>query len=635
MKIKNIYKVVLSAAVAVFMTGCIEETYPTDYVLSSQIASSENALTAMVNAIYTTMAAYKNSDGGVETIAYSGMRLMMEHSTTALVCTGANGYNTCSAWCTGSVSAATSNRGLYPSYFYYGQIKAANDVIGMIDPDDMSDTEKHYLGIAYAYRALEYTDLVQVMEYKYPTDTRYTYEAPDYGNDLHNLGVPIVTEKTTSQEATNNPRATVDEVYDLILSDLAKAEEYLSDFNRSDKIEPDLACVYGQYARVYVNLASRAKSASTYTDEASYWSKAWDYADKAISLSGCTPLTEDQWTDPINGFNNRNSQNSWLWSITISEQSTYSSSFPFAMLMGTETNYSAYGWRVGRSLDRKMYERLSDNDWRKKSWLCPQFFYLSKNQVDGEPYLIEKDSDGNFVNNVWGDSWTSTTQSAWSDDVPDGTDYSLTTSASYIRSRINNSNGFAPWPWLYVGIKFRPHNGAYSDYYIGTATDYPIMRVEELYFLKAEIALHTQGVSAASSLLQEIVETRNSGYSFTASSEEEFLDEYCFQKQVEFWGEGINFFDSKRLELGLHRAYLGNSCERYQHCIDMDEIFTGWTPGWNQSELTANMGIYYYNNPYTNPSTFYYYNANGDYQPYWGCDLDDPQPQDNWVKVVE
>ena len=43
------------------------------------------------------------------------------------------------------------------------------------------------------------------------------------------------------------------------------------------------------------------------------------------------------------------------------------------MIFGTETTFSVYGWRVGRSLDRKWYERLSDNDFRKKSWLNPSF----------------------------------------------------------------------------------------------------------------------------------------------------------------------------------------------------------------------------------------------------------------------
>ena len=297
------------------------------------------------------------------------------------------------------------------------------------------------------------------------------------------------------------------------------------------------------------------------------------------------------------------------------------------MIFGTETNFSVYGWRVGRSLDRKWYERLSDNDFRKKSWLAPNFFYESKNQKENEPYLVEKDADGKFINNKWSVNGvnTSTTQSDWSDDYsgygPAKYQYQLNSSASWIRSRINSSNGFQSWPWLYVNIKFRPHNGDYRTYTVGGATDYPIMRIEEMYFLKAEAILHTTGVSAAATALEDIVKTRNSTYTCTAATDAAFLDEYIFQKGVEFWGEGINYFDAKRLEVGIHRAYKGSNCERYQHCLDMDGVYVGWTPGWNQAELNANPAIYHYNSPYTTPTTYYVFKSNDELRPYYGTEI--------------
>lgn len=622
------YKLLLAAFAFIGLNSCIDETLPTEYVLDKQIQASESALNGMVNSIYTSMAGYKNSDGGLEMISYGSMRAMLEHGTTQLVCSGANGYNTMGAYCNGAVSATGSNRGLYPSYLYYAYIKNVNDIIGMIDANDMDETKKAYLGISYAYRALYYLDLVQIMEYKKPTDSRYNFVSPE--NDLTNLGVPIVTEKTTSEEASNNPRASVDAVYDLILSDLQQAETYLTGYNRTDKTQPNLAAVYGLYARAYSNLASRVKTSVDHKDEAGYWKKVEEYTNKAIAIADCTPLTEAEWTDPVNGFNNRNSQNSWMWATSISEGNTSASStgsFVFAMIFGTETNFSVYGWRVGRSLDRKWYERLSDNDFRKKSWLAPNFFYESKNQKENEPYLVEKDADGKFINNKWSVNGvnTSTTQSDWSDDYsgygPAKYQYLLNSSASWIRSRINSSNGFQSWPWLYVNIKFRPHNGDYRTYTVGGATDYPIMRIEEMYFLKAEAILHTTGVSAAATALEDIVKTRNSTYTCTAATDAAFLDEYIFQKGVEFWGEGINYFDAKRLEVGIHRAYKGSNCERYQHCLDMDGVYVGWTPGWNQAELNANPAIYHYNNPYTTPTTYYVFKSNDELRPYYGTEI--------------
>lgn len=156
---------------------------------------------------------------------------------------------------------------------------------------------------------------------------------------------------------------------------------------------------------------------------------------------------------------------------------------------------------------------------------------------------------------------------------------------------------------------------------IGGATDYPAMRVEEMHFLKAEALLHTKGLAAAKSALEDIVKTRNSTYVCSATNNTEFIDEYVFQKGVEFWGEGVNYFDAKRLEVGIHRAYLGNNNERYQHLIDMDGVFVGWTPGWNQAELNANRALLHYNNPFTNPTTFYFYQSNDALRPSYGIPL--------------
>ncbi|WP_432709351.1 RagB/SusD family nutrient uptake outer membrane protein [Pedobacter sp.] len=618
----------LAATAMLCLSGCSKETLPTEFVLDQQIEASPVALNGMVNSIYTSMAGYENSDGGIEMISYGSMRGMLEHGTTQLVSAGANGYNTMGAYANGSVSATGSNRGLYPSYLYYAYIKNVNDVIKLIDINNLDDTKKAYLGISYAYRALYYMELVQIMEYKKPTDGRYAYVQPQ--NDLTNLGVPIVTEKTTPAEASNNPRATVDAVYDLILSDLKEAEKYLDGFVRTDNVQPNLSVVYGLYARAYTNLASRVNTSVTYKDAANYWQKVNEYADKAISTSGATPLTEAQWTDPSNGFNNRNSQNSWMMATSISPgniKAATTGSFVFSMIFGTETQFSVYGWRVGRALDRKWYERLSDNDFRKKSWLAPNFFYESTNQKAGAPLLIEKDSKGNLINNKWliGNNDQSTQQSDWNNDYSgfnaNKEQYKLNSNPSLIRSRINKGNGFQSWPWLYVNIKFRPHNGDYKTYEVGGATDYPVMRVEEMHFLKAEAALHTAGVSAAATALESIVKTRNSNYSFKPSTKEAFLDEYVFQKGVEFWGEGVNYFDAKRLEVGIHRAYPGNNNERYQYCINMDGVFVGWTPGWNQAELNANRAIFNYNNPYTAPTNYYYYRSNDDFRPYYGQKL--------------
>ena len=598
------YLTILAAALSLVITSCIQETVPGEnFVTDDQLASSEIGVKGLMNAVYTSLAATNPFGDG--NMSYGAMKIMLDHGTSSLLNPGYNGYNTMLQYSYGNFSY--SNRSRWPVYLYYTYIRAVNDIIGLYPEDaELTAAQKGYVGQCYAFRALFYLEIVQIMEWKKPTDAVITPKLTMPTNDLTNLGVPIITDKTTGAEATNNPRVTVDENYDLILADLAKAEELLKDFVRTDKIQPDLGVVYGLYARAYLNLATRAKKlAAKYTDEADLWNKCYNYAQKAIETSGCTPLTEEQWTDPVNGFNNRNSQNSWMLAYTVSENnaSAITTDWNPANTMGTETDWIVYGWRVGRGLARHWYERLSDNDWRKKSWLSPNFFYESTNQRAGGEYLIEKDASGKFINNKWnvaGDN-TSKEQSAWTDEytgrLNDGYKYLLNSSASFIRKQCSIANGFNAWPWIYVNLKFRPHNGACFDINVGGAIDFPMMRVEEMYFIKAEAALHAKGVGAAKSELESIVRTRNAGYTCDKSSEADVLEELIFQKDIEFWGEGVNYFDDKRLERGLYRAYYGTSVTRVQQLINCDGVFPGWTPGFPQAEMNGNQALLDYNTP--------------------------------------
>lgn len=607
------FTILAAVALTFSLSSCIKETFPTDYVLDSQIAKSESAVDGMMNAVYSTLAGANPINDG--TMPYGGLKVMLDHGTSSLLNPGYNGYNTMLQYSYGNFSY--SNRSRWPVALYYTYIKGVNDIIGLYpEGTELTDAQKGYVGQCYAFRALFYLEVTQIMEWKKPTDPVITPKLNMPINDLENLGVPIVTEETDAAIASNNPRVTVDENFDLILSDLAKAETYLADFNRTDKIQPNLAVVYGLYARAYLFLASRAKTqAAKYTNESDLWQKCYSYSKKAIETSGCTPLTEEQWLDPVNGFNNKNSQNSWMLAYSVSENNSTACTTDWnpADIMGTETNYIAYGWRVSRGLARHWYDRLSDDDWRKKSWLSPNFFYESVNQKEGQPYLVEKDANGNFINNKWnsGDS-KSKERSEWSDEytgrLNDGYKYVLNSgSPAWLRSQCSHANGFVSFPYIYSNLKFRPHNGAYSDVNTGGAIDWPMMRVEEMYFIKAEAALHTSGEGAAKSELEAIVKTRNSKYSCAVSGYDAVLEELIFQKDIEFWGEGVNYFDDKRLARGLYRAYYGTSVTRVQQLINCDGIFPGWTPMFSQTEMNANKAITDYNTPI---------NAYANYQ-YW------------------
>ena len=49
----------------------------------------------------------------------------------------------------------------------------------------------------------------------------------------------------------------------------------------------------------------------------------------------------------------------------------------------------------------------------------------------------------------------------------------------------------------YVGFKFRPHQGDVSDDYNNALqTDFPIIRVEEMYFIEAEAKAYAEGLAS-------------------------------------------------------------------------------------------------------------------------------------------
>ena len=61
-------------------------------------------------------------------------------------------------------------------------------------------------------------------------DLARMYAQKTYGLDKNSETVPIVTETTSLSDLTNNPRATNEVMWNFILSDLDKAEEYIEMF---------------------------------------------------------------------------------------------------------------------------------------------------------------------------------------------------------------------------------------------------------------------------------------------------------------------------------------------------------------------------------------------------------------------
>ena len=551
---KRTIKYIILALTAAVSLSCIEETVPVGgSVTQAQVSASKSALKSMINSIPATLyasgaAGYAGSYGDHTDFGMPGVHLRLEHMLEDLATMSDNPYyNRFYAY---DMNMAQGSEYTYCAYFwdyYYTLIRLANDVIASVKPiinengSDEEDIEfKHIIGQAYAYRAWFYLDLARLFEPKLNkyTDVRH----------LVGLTVPIVDENTTIDQTKNNPRVSRETIYKFIFEDLERAEKYL-DQRRAEFTAPTLMAVYGMYARAYIELGAAYKENKGVNpnpdvlpltqDEA--YTKAAEYARKVINESGKTPLTQSQWEDPINGFNNAGSNNAWIWGVRVSSENL-NNLLTFISHMSAEAAWG-YGRYAQFGVASALYDQIPDADFRKHSWLDPK---------RTEYY-----------------------------------DYKFAGSQADRNDFLNGSQGAK----AYVALKFRPAQGECNDFNIGNAGDYCFMRIVEMYFIEMEAKANLQ-LSEGVKLLRDFMQTyRYKSYDRNPTSWNDFKTEYMLQKRIEFWGEGVVFYDYKRLDVGINRAFAGSNHPSVFRLAATD----GRSPQWNvvvtRAEFQSNTAI--------------------------------------------
>lgn len=554
---KNILKISLIGLVTITLNGCIKETFPKgSTVTQDQLSQSEGAIGYMLSGIPSAMT--KAGTGGFYStygwqfdFGLASIQMATECMLEDIAVLYELGY----FWYSGFYQ----NQGMGSDYAlcsffwnqYYEWIKLANDVIavgGEID-EDTSDDIRSIVGQAHAYRAMYYLDLARIYEPK-PSSLLQ----PE--SRILGLTVPIVTEETTEEQAQNNPRARREKMYQFILSDLDKAEEYLQK-SPNTYSAPGLIAVYGLKARTYLELGATYKELGEPTDwdmtSQEAYSKAAEYSRKAIDKGVHSPLTQSQWEDPTNGFNNGASNNAWIWGLTVSAENL-SNLIANVAHRSSEALYG-YGCMYGLGVNLALYNQIPDEDFRKHSWFDP-------------------DSDYN---------------------------YQFAGGSVYQNGYLIHPSGYGTEAVKYMSLKFRPADGNVLDYTTGNAADWPLMRIEEMYFIEMEAELNISGLGKAQELLNEFMQNyRYDSYDCTLKTmtAEAYIKELMLQKRIEFWGEGILFFDYKRLNLGITRGYAGTNIPSVATFNTPDR-----SPQWNvpitRGEYQSNKGIDYNkdNNP--------------------------------------
>ena len=560
---KNILiKTIAILFVVLLPASCVKETFPKgSTVTKDQLEGSEQSLTYMLSGIPAAMmnsgaSGYYSSYGIHCDYGIAAIQLATESMLEDIAVLGEMNYFWFGSWMQNSSQGSDY---IWCAYFwdlYYKWIKLANEIISIVGEVDENTSEdaRRVLGQAYAYRAMFYIDLARLYE---PKTNKYT----TITSEMMGLTVPIITENTTEEMAKNNPRARREEMYQFIFSDLQKAEEYLADAAES-YTTPGLTAVYGLYARAYLELGAtyaeypnQVPAPEVYDmDSARAYAEAARYARLAINRGLHSPLTQSQWEDPSNGFNNGGSNNSWIWGLTVSSEN-------LSNLVASVAHRSCeaiYGYAVWTQLgvNQALYSQISDEDFRKHSWIDP-------------------DKMGYYNYKLAG---------------------SAEDQAGFMYGSMYNYPAVG-----YQSIKFRPADGNVMDYTVGNCADCCLMRIEEMYFIEMEAKLATEGLTSAQNHLNDFMQAyRYEGYDcyLKTLSKEAFIKEMMLQKRIEFWGEGILIYDYKRLDQGITRGYEGTnipSIARYNS--------DGRSPQWNivvtRGEYQSNKGIRHpeHNNP--------------------------------------
>lgn len=103
----------------------------------------------------------------------------------------------------------------------------------------------------------------------------------------------------------------------------------------------------------------------------------------------------------------------------------------------------------------------------------------------------------------------------------------------------------------FIGEGRNAENGE-GNWHLG---QYIYLRSEEAYFMKAEALAHKGDLAGAKTVLEDVMKYRDANYSTAALTDKaSFVEELNFQKRVEFWGEGIEWLDNKRLNIPVDRT---------------------------------------------------------------------------------
>lgn len=486
---KTTYKFLPVVAALAFLGSCNDlDTEPMGSVVTSTqkenvVANDPSMAEASVNALPMMTKQFCGVLGNTKVQSDFGWpaSMLFLDSRTADMPSTTSTYN----WFGDGLDYSDKTNNNYSTRFMWGtnynMIFACNSILKTMDPETTNPTLQYFMAQALGYRAWAYFNLAQMYQFTY------------VGNQDKPC-VPIITEVNSDKVAVDGAaRATVQEVYDQILSDLNKAVDllkstgHIAPADRLGKQYITASTAAGIRARVYLVMNE--------------WEKAATDAQYVIDNSQCTPYSIAEVSKP--SFWDA-SDHSWLFAIDIESGEVGNlHCWPGHFVTFYTGGYAQVG--VYRIINTALFESIPATDVRK-GWWC---------DANGDSPNLDKAH----------------------------ADILYGTPGSYFESKEEAA---------YINVKFDTYQSMFSG--VCYLNDIPLMRIEEMYLTLAEAqAMNnpTLGVATLNNFMQTY---RNPQYNCMLTSATEIQDEIWKQRRIELWGEGLSYFDLQRLKKPVDRV---------------------------------------------------------------------------------
>ena len=521
MKIYKISTMVLGGLMLASCSDIDEQIYSGGAFSKEQSQDIVNAIPTRVEATFNGMFTFMGnpaqnygtrfSSARADDFGFIMMALSQDFEGADMI--GAdNGYNWFSAACEYS-SRTPSYANPYIRYVTpYTLIGMVKDILATI-PEDTEDASLiNMKAQAKALRAYSYLSLAPYFQGSYETSK----------------DKPCVPVLSDTVDVTNNPRATVEQVYNVIVEDLTWAIDHL-DETRSSKAYVNANVAYGLRARAYLAMGKGAEAA----------------ADAEKAMQGYEPASIAEVSVPT--FCDMEEHN-WIWAIDITDDQA--NSFPYGTAPSWLSAFcgDGYGAACGTTamINKLLWDKIPATDVRKGWW------------------IDENLHSPNWADLTWG-----------------------TAKGDEIANLVLDDGSKVELP-PYTNIKFGMKSGVGSTL---NNNDWPLMRVEEMILIQAEGYAISGNEAKAKEILTNFVKTYRDP-SYTIPSGRTLRDEIWFQRRVELWGEGFAVSDARRLNkpiVRFHGPNTTNYADAFQFNIAADD---GWlNMRFPQSEKDNNSAI--------------------------------------------